>query len=112
MTLAGYSTGRRARTGFCAERPKKCLPDPMVIVPRVIVLRASEWARSHPNSLRVRERAIPMDAIPVVQILFAVLIAIGLYLTYVGWPAGERGSSAAIRPALIAPRKVIQSRSL
>jgi uncharacterized protein YjeT (DUF2065 family) len=31
--------------------------------------------------------AMSMDAIPLVRIIFGVLVAIGLYLTYVGWIA-------------------------
>jgi uncharacterized protein YjeT (DUF2065 family) len=31
--------------------------------------------------------AIPMDAIPLIRLIFGVLVVIGLYLTYVGWLA-------------------------
>jgi uncharacterized protein YjeT (DUF2065 family) len=31
--------------------------------------------------------AMSMDALPLVRLIFGVLVAIGLYLTYVGWLA-------------------------
>jgi hypothetical protein len=31
--------------------------------------------------------AMPMDAAPLVRLIFGILVAIGLYLAYVGWLA-------------------------
>jgi len=31
------------------------------------------------------ERAMVLDTVPLVRLMFGVLVAIGLYLTYVGW---------------------------
>jgi hypothetical protein len=42
---------------------------------------------AHGGSRNVRRAAMSMDSIPLVRIIFGVLVAIGLYLTYVGWLA-------------------------
>jgi hypothetical protein len=42
--------------------------------------------------------AMSMDAIPVVRLAFGVLVAIGLYLTYVGWLAKPASPSAKNNP--------------
>jgi hypothetical protein len=45
------------------------------------------------------ERAtMSMDAIPIVRLVFGVLVAIGLYLTYVGWLAKPVSPSAKNNP--------------
>jgi uncharacterized protein YjeT (DUF2065 family) len=38
--------------------------------------------------------AMSMDSIPIVRLVFGVLVAIGLYLTYVGWLAKPASPSA------------------
>jgi hypothetical protein len=38
--------------------------------------------------------ATSMEAIPLMRVIFGVLIAIGLYLTYVGWLAKRVSPSA------------------
>jgi uncharacterized protein YjeT (DUF2065 family) len=44
---------------------------------------------------KLSERApASMDAMALVQLLFGVLVAIGLYLTYVGWVAKPASSAA------------------
>jgi uncharacterized protein YjeT (DUF2065 family) len=42
--------------------------------------------------------AISMDAIPLVRLVFGVLVAIGLYLSYVGWLAKPASPSAKNNP--------------
>jgi hypothetical protein len=42
--------------------------------------------------------AMSMDAIPLVRLVFGVLVAIGLYLTYVGWLAKTASPSAKNNP--------------
>jgi hypothetical protein len=42
--------------------------------------------------------AMFMDAIPLVQLVFGVLVAIGLYLTYVGWLAKPASPLAKNNP--------------
>jgi hypothetical protein len=39
-----------------------------------------------------------MDAIPLVRLIFDVLVAIGFYLTYVGWLAEPASPSAKNNP--------------
>jgi hypothetical protein len=41
--------------------------------------------------------AIP-DAIPLVRLIFGILVAIGLYLTYIGWCAEAVSPSATNSP--------------
>ena len=46
--------------------------------------------------------AMSMDAIPLVRLIFGVLVAIGLYLTYVGWlakPASPFGKEQPVSKA-------------
>ena len=46
--------------------------------------------------------AMSMDAIPLVRLIFGVLVAIGLYLTYVGWlakPASPLAKNNAVSKA-------------
>ncbi len=42
--------------------------------------------------------AMSVDAIPLVRLVFGVLVAIGLYLTYVGWLAKPASPSAKYNP--------------
>ena len=42
--------------------------------------------------------AMSMDSIPLVRLIFGVLVAIGLYLTYVGWLAKPASPSAKNNP--------------
>jgi uncharacterized protein YjeT (DUF2065 family) len=42
--------------------------------------------------------ATSMDAIPLVRLIFGVLVAIGFYLTYVGWLAEPASPSAKNNP--------------
>jgi hypothetical protein len=55
------------------------------------------WNResSGKNVVELYERAaMSMDATPFVRLVFGVLVAIGLYLTYVGWAAKPASPSA------------------